>query len=107
MPYPNGQKRAKYPWLAAHVKYKSGKRGTIVYIKATMIGGLSFKVDAYKGKNPDFPHQATADQFFDPEQFEAYRELGYKSMIESLRLIDLNMAQNDPAKFWTKYCSST
>jgi len=26
--------------------------------------------------HPDFPHQTTLDQFFDEEQFEAYRELG-------------------------------
>jgi hypothetical protein len=26
--------------------------------------------------NPDFPHQSTLDQFYDEEQFEAYRQLG-------------------------------
>jgi hypothetical protein len=26
----------------------------------------------------DFPDQSTGDQFFDEEQFEAYRELGYE-----------------------------
>jgi hypothetical protein len=26
--------------------------------------------------NPAFPHQATLDEFFDEEQFEAYRQLG-------------------------------
>jgi hypothetical protein len=30
------------------------------------------------GSSPafDFPHQSTLDQFFDEEQFEAYRQLG-------------------------------
>ena len=27
-------------------------------------------------RNPTFPHQSTADQFFDEGQFEAYRSLG-------------------------------
>lgn len=30
----------------------------------------------YKNENSDFPHQTTADQFFDDAQFEAYRALG-------------------------------
>ena len=40
--------------------------------------GMSADVLAYKALNPSFPHQATADQFFDEGQFEAYRELGYQ-----------------------------
>ena len=31
----------------------------------------------YKARHPDFPHETTADQFFDEVQFEAYRALGY------------------------------
>jgi len=31
----------------------------------------------YKNEHPDFPHESTADQFFDEQQFEAYRALGY------------------------------
>ncbi len=30
----------------------------------------------YFKKNPKFPHQSTADQYFDEVQFEAYRMLG-------------------------------
>ena len=40
--------------------------------------GLRLKLLGYKGANRDFPDQSTADQFFDEEQFEAYRELGYE-----------------------------
>jgi hypothetical protein len=45
-----------------------------------MIKGLSFPAKGYKAKNPDFPNQSTMDQFFEPAQFEAYRELGYSSV---------------------------
>ncbi len=38
---------------------------------------MRLKLLGYKGANHDFPDQSTADQFFDEEQFEAYRELGY------------------------------
>ncbi len=30
----------------------------------------------YRRRNPAFPHQSTADQVFDEQQFEAYRCLG-------------------------------
>jgi hypothetical protein len=30
----------------------------------------------YRLVNPEFPHQSTLDQFYDEEQFEAYRQLG-------------------------------
>lgn len=33
-------------------------------------------IENYNRKYADFPHQSNADQFFDPEQFGAYRALG-------------------------------
>ena len=42
-----------------------------------MTGDENPYVSDYKTGNPDFPHQSTADQFFDETQFEAYRALGY------------------------------
>jgi hypothetical protein len=51
--------------------------GKLVYIKLAMIEGLATDVYSYKGVNPLFPHESTADQFFNEKQFEAYRELGY------------------------------
>jgi len=54
------------------------REGTLVYIKSTLIKGLPADVYGYKSANPNFPDQSTVDQFFDEEQFEAYRELGYR-----------------------------
>lgn len=31
----------------------------------------------YKLTHPGFPHQSTADQWFDESQFESYRKLGH------------------------------
>ena len=33
-------------------------------------------INEYRDRNPDFPHESTADQFFDEDQFESYRALG-------------------------------
>ena len=34
----------------------------------------------YADIHETFPHETTADQFFDEDQFEAYRHLGYKDI---------------------------
>jgi len=50
--------------------------GLILYLKLSMTGDEVELVKRYRALNPDFPHQTTLDQFFDEEQFEAYRQLG-------------------------------
>ena len=50
--------------------------GLLLYIKLSVTGNESELIKRYRINNPDFPHQTTLDQFFDQEQFEAYRELG-------------------------------
>ncbi|QDU09693.1 patatin-like phospholipase family protein [Gimesia aquarii] len=34
-------------------------------------------IQSYAARNKQFPHESTADQFFDDDQFEAYRALGF------------------------------
>ena len=34
-------------------------------------------INAYAKKHPRFPQESTLDQYFQPAQFKAYRELGY------------------------------
>ena len=53
-----------------------GGVGLILYLKLSMTGDEIELVKRYRSANPDFPHQTTLDQFFDEEQFEAYRQLG-------------------------------
>jgi hypothetical protein len=50
--------------------------GWMLYIKLAMLGTEASYVIDYQRQNPLFPHQSTADQFFDEAQFEAYRKLG-------------------------------
>ncbi len=68
---------SKHAFAFAKIIYEDRSEGTLVYVKLAMIDGMSTDVYSYKGINPSFPHQSTADQFFDEKQFEAYRELGY------------------------------
>jgi len=64
----------EYPPMAGSV---SPNQGFLVYIKASLTGDEPLPVLDYRSRHADFPHQSTADQFFDEAQFEAYRQLGY------------------------------
>lgn len=51
--------------------------GILVYIKPTLTGNEPTDIGNYVTAHPDFPHQSTADQWFDEEQFESYRKIGH------------------------------
>lgn len=48
----------------------------LLYIKATLTGDEPADVLEYHRAHPAFPHESTADQFFDEAQWESYRRLG-------------------------------
>jgi hypothetical protein len=50
--------------------------GFLLYIKLSVTGNESEVIKRYRINHREFPHQTTLDQFFDQEQFEAYRQLG-------------------------------
>jgi hypothetical protein len=63
--------------IVGTVRYADKSTATLIYLKTTLVEGLPVELLGYRGANPTFPDQSTADQFFDEEQFEAYRELGF------------------------------
>lgn len=68
---------SKRGWAVGTIKYPgTTELGVILYLQATPIPGLNADTMSYWRRNADFPNQTTADQFFDEEQLEAYRELG-------------------------------
>ena len=54
------------------------KSGRLIVMKPTLRSSKKEPPDVlnYAVKNPPFPQQTTADQFFDESQFESYRQLG-------------------------------
>lgn len=76
--FPVGARFADRGHILGTICYPEGTTGTLILLKTTMIRGLDVLIRGYKGANRDFPDQTTADQFFDEEQFDAYRELGYE-----------------------------
>jgi len=62
------------------------RKGTLIYIKPAVCvcGEEPSDVTSYKATEKEFPHQSTADQWFDETQFEAYRMLGFHSLGKAL-----------------------
>lgn len=53
------------------------RNGIIVFAKALLWPELPYEVLAYAAKDPLFPHDSTADQWFDEGKFSSYKRLGY------------------------------
>jgi hypothetical protein len=51
--------------------------GLLLYLKPSLTGNEPADVTQYASGHPEFPHEPTADQFFDESQFESYRALGF------------------------------
>jgi len=82
--------------------YPDGRLGYLIYLKSSLLGDDMVQATVsdhayvtsplrsddrrfdelgdmahYKATHPNFPHETTADQFFDEVQFESYRALGH------------------------------
>ncbi len=89
--YPPDARYSDRGYFMAKVTYKPdpengnwGSEGLIIYLKSAMLKCLSPATKSYKGSFPDFPNESTADQFFGPDQSDAYREAGYMSVRQML-----------------------
>ncbi|MDZ4814454.1 MAG: hypothetical protein SGI99_17860 [Pseudomonadota bacterium] len=77
----NNQTSMKHAALAridyGHDVADADRYGWLLYIKPTVVAeNLPADLAQYQIAHPDFPHQSTADQFFDEAQWESYRKLG-------------------------------
>ena len=82
------------------------KIGTFVYVKSSVTAPtqpppdqpdaeLKYSTYYYKIYHPEFPHESTGDQFFDPVQWESYYRLGQYLGADILGLGDLGKASRD------------
>ena len=72
-------KRSQAHFATGRIRYNPGSKeedGTIICLKPTLLDGDPADVLAYAKKNQSFPHDTTANQWFDEARFENYRALG-------------------------------
>jgi hypothetical protein len=75
VPGPDGRSRQHV--AVGTINYPGEGCGTLVYVKASLTGPDDpADVREYRASHEEFPHQTTADQFFNESQFESYRALG-------------------------------
>ena len=76
----NGTHRSEWHHAIGAIRYDlvdpGAPKGLLIYLKPSLTGDEPPDVQDYASRNPDFPHESTADQFFDESQFESYRKLG-------------------------------
>ncbi len=72
--------------------------GTLVYIKSSLTADEASDVLSYHEQEPAFPHQSTADQWFDESQFESYRKLGYHVGRTTLEVVDRHQPMQNGAE---------
>ncbi len=70
----------------ATIRYSSvdstHKDGLLIYIKPMMLGNEPPDVATYQASHNEFPHQSTANQWYDESQTESYRMLGLHTIQE-------------------------
>lgn len=73
---PEGSPFSAAHWAFGRINYPDGDPGYLIYVKNSIDADAPIDIRQYRDANPAFPHESTADQWFDEDQFEAYRHLG-------------------------------
>ncbi|HVI10807.1 MAG TPA: hypothetical protein VND65_21135 [Candidatus Binatia bacterium] len=65
-----------YAAIDYHNRDDNTKDGQLIYFKPAVRGSEPIDIQNYAATHKTFPHETTADQFFNEAQFESYRQLG-------------------------------
>lgn len=72
-------RHSRMHYAVGHIHYPDGPpASTLIYLKSSLTDSIPADIQSYAQTHCPFPHQTTADQFFDEAQFESYRRLGYE-----------------------------
>ena len=78
------------------ILYPAGEPGYLVYVKPMIAGDESPDVASYAAGHPAFPHESTANQWFNESQTESYRMLGCAT-------IDAVCGKWSPGDAWPRF----
>ena len=97
------------------IRYAGSKQsdeewGLLVYIKPVLCNDEAADTLTFARHKKEFPHQPTIDQAFDDEQFEAYRQVGFQSVVCMCRDASADEMWEsksfDIARLWEIFCGS-
>lgn len=72
----NDERVADSCCVTTPIRYQGGQTGFLIYVRSVVTKDAPYDVQAYRLRDPNFPHHPTVDQLYTDEKFEAYRELG-------------------------------
>jgi len=87
---------ARRGFAVGTIAYDRDHVGILLYVKPTMVSDLPGDIFAYRAAHAEFPHQPTSDQFFQENQLEAYRELGYQLATDALATLKVVASGGSP-----------
>ncbi len=83
-------------WAFGRIRYPDGcAPGYLIYVKSSLTADVLVDIRQYRDAHPAFPHESTADQWFDEDQFEAYRHLGQCIAEQLLAELEIGAANVD------------
>ncbi|MBI4420260.1 MAG: DUF2236 domain-containing protein [Gemmatimonadetes bacterium] len=87
-------------WAVGKIRYGDEEVGHLLYVKSSLTGDEPPYVVDYRLRHPSFPHESTADQFFDEAQFESYRAVGFHAANGALKALDASegVPELDPVR---------
>ncbi len=72
----SGERLSESHYALGKIKYSDGSEGTLLYLKSSLTKTDRQDVQSFASKTKAFPHDTTANQFFNEDRFESYRALG-------------------------------
>jgi hypothetical protein len=87
-------RRARNVDEAAEYKKLVSTDGVLVYIKASLNANEPADVTQYYRSHDEFPHESTANQFFNESQFQSYVRLGMH-VVDEIMLSDNSLTTLD------------
>src|SRR5439155_26826161 len=88
-------KRSAAHCAVGTITYPDGNGGYLLYVKPSLTGDESSDVLEYANRCAAFPHETTADQWFNESRFESYRDLGFHIVSTVLERADLGQPLKD------------
>lgn len=71
-----GDRFCEQHYAVGKIKYSDLTEGTLVYLKSSLTKNDRRDVQSFAEEDGTFPHDSTADQFFNETRFESFRTLG-------------------------------
>lgn len=93
----DGKSFCREHYLVARIRYSANEHGWLIYLKPSLTGKEGIDILEYQSRDPDFPHQSTANQFYSDTQVECYRSLGFEM---GKKISTLIPARGESSSLW-------